>query len=357
LVSPRFLFKLEDADQPGERRLTAWELATRLSYFIWASAPDETLRATAADGSLLQPEVLARETKRLLRDPRASALAEEFAGQWLKFNGFVKSANIDPNKFPEFTPELRRDMYRETIEFFTHLIREDRPVREIVGADYTFLNERLARFYGIPDVKGNDFRKVAVAEYRRGGLLGMGCLLVKTSYPHRTSPVLRGNWLLTAVLGTPTPPPPNGVPKLDDSVSKATTLRTRLEAHRADKVCAACHDKIDPLGFALEGFDPIGRARQTDEAGLGIDDSGQWKNGPAFRGIDGLRNFLVSHDAEFTTNFSRKLIGYALGRSLLPTDKPLIETMCAELTKSDDRFSAAVLALAESRQFQNRRND
>ena len=357
LVSPQFLFKLEDAGEPGVRPLNAWELATRLSYFLWASLPDDELRAAAADGSLLQPEVLARETKRLLRDPRASALAEEFAGQWLKFNGFEEKANIDPNKFPEFTPELRHDMYREAVEFFTHLIREDRPVREIVTANYTFLNERLAKFYGIPGITGDEFRQVKVAEYQRGGVLGMGCLLAKNSYPHRTSPVLRGNWLLTSILGTPTPPPPNNVPKLDDSVSKASTLRQRLERHRADKACSVCHDKIDPLGFALEGFDPIGRVRTKDEAGLKIDNSGQWKNGATFTGIDGLRNFLASRDKDFTTNFCRKLIGYALGRTTILTDKPLLETMRTDLAKSDDRFSVAVLDIARSRQFLNRRNE
>jgi len=357
LVSPKFLFKLEDAEQPGERPLGAWELATRLSYFLWSSAPDAPLRAAAADGSLLKPEVLARETKRLLRDPRANALAEEFAGQWLKFNGFEKNVNIDANKFPEFTPELKRDMARETAEFFAYLIREDRPVREIVGADYTFLNDRLAKFYGIPGVQGGEFRKVNVAQHQRGGVLGMGALLSKTSYPHRTSPVLRGHWLLASVLGLPTPPPPNDVPKLDDSVTKATTLRARLEAHRLDKACASCHDKIDPLGFALEGFDPIGRVRKMDEAGLAIDDSGQMKNSEPFRGIDGLRKFLGAHDAEITNNFCRKLIGYALGRSLLPTDKSLAETMRTDLTQNDGRISAAVLAVVQSRQFLNRRND
>jgi hypothetical protein len=293
----------------------------------------------------------------MLRDPRASALAEEFAGQWLKFNGFEEKANIDPNKFPEFTPELRRDMYREAVEFFTHLIREDRPVREIVTANYTFLNERLAKFYGIPGVTGDEFRQVSVAQYQRGGVLGMGCLLAKNSYPHRTSPVLRGNWLLTAVLGTPTPPPPNNVPKLDDSVSAASTLRERLERHRKDKACSVCHERIDPLGFALEGFDPIGRVRAQDEAGLKIDNSGQWKNGATFTGIDGLRNFLASRDKDFTSNFCRKLIGYALGRSLILTDKPLIEGMRADLGKSDDRFSVAILDVTKSRQFLNRRND
>jgi hypothetical protein len=357
LVSPKFLFKLEDAGQPGEHQVTPWEFATRLSYFLWASMPDDELRATAADGNLFKPEVLAREVQRMLRDPKADALAEEFAGQWLKFRSFDTKSNVDPNKFPEFTPELRSDMYREALSFFTHLIREDRPLSEIITADYTFLNERLATFYGIPGVQGEDFRQVKVADQHRGGLLGMACLLTKTSYPHRTSPVLRGNWLLTAVLGTPTPSPPNNVPKLDDSVSKASTLRERLERHRADKACAVCHDKIDPLGFALEGFDPIGRARPTDEAGLKIDDSGEWKDGTKFQGLDGLRKFLSSHDQEFTENFCRKLIGYALGRSFLPTDRLLVETMRTQLGKSSDRISAAVVTVVQSRQFQNRRND
>jgi cytochrome c553 len=357
LVSPNFLFKIEDAAQPGERKLNAWELATRLSYFLWSSAPDDRLRQVATDGSLLKPEVLSTEVKRMMHDRRATALGEEFAGQWLKFNGFVKTANIDPNKFPEFTPELRRDMAREATEFFSHLIRDDRPVREILTADYTFLNDRLATFYGVPGVTGGDFRQVSVAAQGRGGLLGMGCVLAKTSYPHRTSPVLRGNWLLTSILGTPTPPPPNDVPKLDDSVSKAATLRTRLEAHRQNAACASCHDKIDPLGFALEGFDPIGRARTKDEAGLDIDNSGQIKNGPQFTGLAGLRTYLATREGEFNDLLCRKLVGYALGRIVLPTDQPLLETMRAELKKNDSHFSAAVLALVQSRQFQNRRNE
>lgn len=357
LVSPNFLFKLEDASQPGEHPLNAWELATRLSYFLWSSTPDDRLRQLAADGSLLKPEVFTAEVQRMLKHRRANALADEFAGQWLKFNGFVEKANVDPTKFPEFTPELRRDMAREASEFFTYFFREDRPVREIVGADYTFLNERLAKFYGVPNVTGDEFRKVPVAEYHRGGVLGMGTVLTKNSYPHRTSPVLRGNWLLTSVLGTPTPPPPNDVPKLDDSAAKATTLRSRLEAHRADKACSVCHDKIDPLGFALEGFDVIGRVRTKDEAGQPVDDSGQMKNGPKFQGLDGLRQFLSSRDKEFTEHFCRMMVGYALGRTVLPTDQPLINTMQAALAKSDGHVSAAILTLAQSRQFQHRRND
>ncbi len=357
LVAPQFLFKLEDAAQPGERRLDAWELASRLSYMIWASMPDAALRAAAADGSLLRRDVLLRETRRMLQDSRASALAEEFAGQWLRFSAFEEKANIDPAKFPEFTPQLRGDMHREAAEFFTHLIREDRSVREVCGADYTFLNERLAAFYGVPGVKGEQFQKVSVSAQQRGGILGMGALLAKNSYPHRTSPVLRGNWLLDAVLGAPTPPPPNDVPKLDDSAAKPASLRARLEAHRADRACAVCHDRIDPLGFALEGFDPIGRLRTTDDASQPIDDSAQWKNGPAFRGLSGLRGFLASRQEELDRQFCRKLLGYALGRTLLPTDRPLLDTMSAELAKHEGRFSAAVFAVVESRQFQKRRNE
>ena len=230
-------------------------------------------------------------------------------------------------------------------------------MREIVSADYTFLNERLAKFYGIPGVTGEEFRKVPVAEYQRGGVLGMGCLLAGNSYPHRTSPVLRGNWLLTSVLGTPTPPPPDNVPKLDDSVTKAATLRERLERHRADKACAVCHAKFDPLGFALEGFDPIGRLRSKDEAGLEIDNSGQGENGAAFRGVDGLRQFLATRQTEFTTNFCRNLVGYALGRSVILTDKPLLAGMRSDLAKSDAPFSVAILDLTKSPQFLTRRND
>jgi hypothetical protein len=357
LVAPQFLFKLEDASQPGERPLDAWELASRLSYTIWASMPDTGLRAAAADGSLLRPEVLERETRRMLKDARAGALAEEFAGQWLRFNAFESKVNIDGTKFPEFTAGLKTDMYREAVEFFTHLIREDRPVREICGADYTFLNERLAGFYGVPGVKGEEFRQVAVAGNGRGGVLGMGALLSKHSYPHRTSPVLRGNWLLDAVLGAPTPPPPNDVPKLDDSASKPASLRARLEMHRADRACAVCHDRMDPLGFALEGFDPVGRLRQADDSGHPVDDRAQWKNGPEFKGVAGLRQFLGTRQGELDRQFCRKLLGYALGRTLLPTDRPLVEDMVRELSAHEGRFSAGMMAVVKSRQFKNRRTE
>ncbi|MEN3942315.1 DUF1592 domain-containing protein [Prosthecobacter sp. SYSU 5D2] len=343
------------SENPTEVSLNAWELASRLSYFLWSSQPDWQLRKAATDGTLLQPEVLTTQVKRMLKDPKAEALAKEFAGQWLEFKGFDKHAAVDDKKFPEFTPELRRDLDRETTLFFTSLIREDRPVQEIIGADYTYLNERLAKHYGVPNVKGEEFRKVSVSAQHRGGLLGQGSLLTKTSRSHRTSPVLRGNWLLQAVLGTPVPPPPADVPELKEHGPRPTTVREMLEQHRASKSCSGCHDRIDPLGFALEGFDAIGRYREKDESGLPLDTSGQVKGGAKFVGFEGLRDYLKTQDDQLTRHFSRKLIGFALGRQLLPTDKFLMQEIKTGLSKNEGRFSAAVLAIVHSRQFQNKR--
>lgn len=379
LVSPNFLYKTEvgtlaaapaptpasaegqtappaeSQEESQEVALNAWELASRLSYFLWSSQPDWQLRKAATDGSLLKPEVLTAQVKRMLRDPRATALAREFAGQWFEFKGFDKHAAVDDKKFPEFTPELRADLDKETQQFFTYLIREDRPVREILGADYTFLNERLAKHYGVPDVKGPEFRKVSVAAQHRGGLLGQGSLLTKTSRSHRTSPVLRGNWLLQAVLGTPVPPPPPDVPELKEHGAKPATVREMLELHRASKSCSGCHDRIDPLGFALEGFDAIGRYREKDDSGLPLDTSGQVKDGTKFTGFEGLRDYLLTQSDQTTQHFSRKLIGFALGRQALPTDKKLMQQIKADLASHEGRFSSAILAVVHSRQFLNKR--
>jgi hypothetical protein len=241
------------------------------------------------------------------------------------------------------------------LEFFTHLVREDRPVRDIVAADYTFLNERLAKFYGVPAVSGEGFQKVRVSAQHRGGVLGMGSILTKTSRSHRTSPVLRGNWLLLSVLGTPVPPPPPNVPELKEHGAKPATVREMLEQHRADKACSGCHDRIDPLGFALENFDAIGRFRDKDEAGLPLDTSGKVKSGASFTGIEGLRGYLKAQETQFTAQFARKLLGYALGRQVLPTDKPLLNSITTKMKTGDDNFSTAVLAIVNSRQFLNRR--
>ncbi len=360
LVSPKFLYKTEigalaGAAEGQEVPLGAWEIASRLSYLLWSSLPDAALRQAAADGSLLKPAGRAAQVRRMLRDPKAAALADEFAGQWLEFKGFANHSAVDDKKFPQFTPELRRDMDRETHAFFTHLIREDRPVHEILTADYTFLNERLAKHYGVPGVTGEDLVKVSVSGRQRGGLLGQGSLLTKTSRSHRTSPVLRGNWLLQAVLGTPVPPPPSDVPELKEHGPKPATVREMLEQHRASKSCSGCHDRIDPLGFALENFDPIGRWREKDEAGLPLDVSAQVKGGQPFSGFEGLRAYLKTQQSQFARHFSRKLLGYALGRQVLPTDKALLQEMQAVAARDDGRFADAILRVVESRQFLQKR--
>jgi hypothetical protein len=357
LVSPNFLFKAETLPPIADAKTTevplnAHELASRLSYFLWASMPDWQLRKAADDGSLLKPEVLAAQTQRMLRDSKASALAQEFAGQWLKFSGFDEKSSVDEKAFPQFTPELRADMQREVVEFFTHLVREDRNVSDIITGDYSFMNERLGWHYSVPNIVGNHFREVKVAQHHRGGLLGMGAILTKTSRPSRTSPVLRGDYLYQVVLGFSSPPPPPNVPELREA-SKPASLREALMQHRADQACAVCHDRIDPLGFALERFDPIGRFRAEAE----IDDTGELKDGTRFQGLEGLRGYLKKNEPNFTAQFSRKLLGYSLGRQTLPSDKALILEMQDALTRNQGKFSAAVLTVIQSRQFLNRRGE
>lgn len=360
LVSPNFLFKAETLPQLADAKTTevplnAHELASRLSYFLWASKPDYELKRSADDGSLTKPEVLATQTQRMLRDPKAAALAKEYAGQWLKFNGFDEKSTVDEKKFPQFTPELRADMQREAVEFFTHLVRDDRNVSDIISGDYTFLNERLAKHYGIPDVAGADFREVkGIAQHHRGGLLGMAAILTKTSRPHRTSPVVRGDYLYQVVLGIASPPPPPNVPELKET-SKPSSLREALMQHRTDSACAVCHERIDPLGFALESFDPIGRFRATDDTGGKIDDTGEMTDGSKFTGFTGLRDYLKKNEGQFLTQLTRKLLGYALGRQTLPSDKKLLTQMQTSLKANNGKFSAAVLEIVKSRQFLNRR--
>ncbi|MFM8497117.1 MAG: DUF1592 domain-containing protein, partial [Planctomycetia bacterium] len=356
LSAPRFLFRVEE-QRPGEQRVSAHELAARLSYFLWSSLPDEQLRQAAADGSLLQPERLTAEVKRMLADPKAEALAREFAAQWLRFRGFSAKAPPDREKYPELTPDLQADMEHEAVAFLADMIRTDRPLREIFTAGHTFLNDRLATHYGIPGVVGPEFRRVDVAAHGRGGLLGMGAVLASTSYPRRTSPVLRGNWVLSAVLGTPTPPPPPNIPPLDESPAAGLGLRARLQAHRANAACAVCHDRIDPLGFALEGFDVLGRRRDLDDTGAPVDLVATLADGTTFAGFDGLRDYLTRSRDVVTLQFCRKLLGYALGREILPTDLPLLEDLRGRILAEDAGISAAVLGIVHSRQFQNRRDD
>lgn len=363
LVSPNFLFKAETlpaaapAETTTELPLSAWELASRLSYFLWSSLPDASLRQAAADGSLLKKEVMTVQVKRMLADPKADALAREFAGQWLEFSTFGNHTGVNEQKFPQFTSELRQDMQREIMTFFIKMVREDRSINDILGADYTFLNERLAKFYGVPGVTGDELRQVKVSDQHRGGLLGMGAVLTKTSRPNRTSPVLRGHYLFATVMGYSSPPPPPNVPELPEGAAKPTSMRAMLAAHRADQACSVCHDRIDPMGFALEAFDPIGRYRPTDETGAKIDDTAETKDGTKFTGIDGLRGFMKAQDDQFKTQVCRKLLGYALGRQTQPSDKPLIADMKTAMKNNDARFSSAVLSIVTSRQFLNRRVD
>ncbi len=356
LVAPRFLFRVE-AQEPEEHPVSAWELAARLSYFLWSSLPDEPLRRAAADGSLPDPAVLEREVRRMLADERSEALAHEFAARWLRFRGFSTRAPVDREKYPEFTPALQADMETEATAFLADIIRDDRPLRELFGAEHTFLNERLAAHYRIPGVEGPDWRRVDVAAHGRGGLLGMAAILASTSYPHRTSPVLRGNWVLTSVLGTPTPPPPADVPPLEESANVGTGIRDRLQAHRAAEACAVCHDRIDPLGFALEGFDVLGRGRDRDDTAAPLDLAAEFVDGTTFIGFAGLRDFLADRRDLVVLQFCRKLLGYAVGRDVLPTDLPLLERLRDRIIEEDAGISAAVLGIVTSRQFLNRRGE
>ena len=353
LAAPRFLFRIE-AEHEQEQPVSPWELAARLSYFLWSSLPDERLRQAAADGTLAKPERLAAEVRRMLADPRSEALAREFAARWLRFRGFAERAPVDRGKFPEFTPELQAAMEAEATAFLADMIRHDRPLRELFSAEHTFLNERLAAHYRIPGVTGPELRRVDVADQGRGGLLGMAAILASTSYPQRTSPVLRGNWVLTAVLGTPTPPPPADVPPLEEAAAAGAGVRERLKAHRAAAACAACHDRIDPLGFALEGFDVLGRRRNRDDGSAPLDLSAEFVDGTTFTGFEGLRGFLADRRDLVMLQFCRKLLGYALGRAVLPTDLPLVESLRDRILEEDAGISAAVLGIVQSRQFLNR---
>lgn len=354
LVAPRFLFRVE-SQHHQERPISGWELAARLSYFLWSSLPDETLRQAAADGSLLEPQRLRQEVRRMLADDRSEALAREFASRWLRFHGFTERAPVDRDTYPELTAALQADMETEAVLFLTDMIRRDRPLRELFGAKHTFLNERLATHYGITGIEGSEWRRVDVAMHGRGGLLGMAAILASTSYPRRTSPVLRGNWVLSAVLGTPTPPPPADVPPLEEPTGVALGMRDRLQAHRAAEACAVCHDRIDPLGFALEGFDVLGRQRDRDDTTAPLDLTAEFIDGTQFSGFAGLRDFLADRRELVVLQFCRKLLGYALGREVLPTDLPLLEHLGDETLRNDAGISTVVLGIVQSRQFLNRR--
>jgi hypothetical protein len=362
LVAPAFLYRAEPPKTGGGgiAPLTDWQLASRLSYLLWSSMPDEPLREAAAAGRLRAPAELERQARRMLRDPKARRLATEFFGQWLGFYRFDQFQGIDAGRFPEFTDKLRAALYGEAISFFEHLVREDRPVDEILFADYAFLNRLLAEHYGVAaaSANGDDFVKVdSLADQHRGGLLAMGAVLAATSAPRRTSAVKRGDWVLRRIVGTPVPPPPANVGSIpaDDVLTDGLTVRQRLEAHRTNTSCANCHARIDPLGFALESYDPLGRWRDTYGDGKPINPAGTLEGGTTLSGPEGLRDYLRRERSKFHHTASVKLLGYALGRAGMVSDRPLIEQMTDGLGRGD-RFADVVVRVVTSEQFRNQRS-
>jgi mono/diheme cytochrome c family protein len=354
LAAPSFLFRVErqvpDASA-STYRLSSLELASRLSFFIWSSIPDDELIALAAKDRLRDPAVMEQQVKRMLADPRASALVDTFAVQWLNL-GKIAGAKPDEYEFPEFDENLRSAMLEETRRFIGSQIREDRSVVDLVRADYSFVNDRLARHYGIPDVFGNQFRRMAFTDGVRGGLLGQASILTVTSYPNRTSPVVRGKWLLENLLGAPPPPPPPDVPALTENTREAQpkSVRERLEMHRRNPTCAACHVRMDPLGFSLENFDGLGKWRTTSD-GVRIDAAASLPDGTAFEGVAGLRKLVIDHQDEFVRTLTEKLLSYALGRGLEYFDMPAVRQITSDARSRDTRWSALVLGIVRSTPF------
>ena len=364
LISPDFLFRVvrdpTDIAPSTTYALTDLEVASRLSFFLWSSGPDEELLELAEQGRLGDSAVLEQQTRRMLADPRATELVRNFAGQWLYLRN-LNSVVPDAISFPEFDENLREAFQKETELFVSSLIRDDRSVLDLLGTDFTFVNERLATHYGIPNVSGSHFRRVtldpALSEHR-GGIFGQGSLLTVTSYANRTSPVLRGKWMLTNIFGTPPPPPPADVPDLPErgEDGQAATVRDRLERHRESPACSVCHAPMDPLGLALENYDAIGRWRLAGEAGLPIDSSGQLPDGTAFEGPAGLRALLMQRREQFVGTLTEKLLAYALGRGPEYYDRPTIRSIVRKAA-DDYRWSSIIVGIVQSSPFRMRRSE
>jgi hypothetical protein len=327
-----------------------------LSFFLWSSIPDDELLEVATRGELRDPAVLDREVRRMLADPRSSALVTNFAEQWL-FLRDVDAKEPDAGFFPGFDENLRQAFRTETTLFVDSVLRDDRSVLDLLTANHTFVNERLAKHYGIPHVYGSHFRRVDQEDGRRRGLLGQGSILTLTSYGTRTSPVLRGKWILENLLSSPPPPPPPDVPGLDATTEdgKPRSMREAMEQHRANPVCASCHSQMDPLGFALENFDAIGRWRDRGESNLPIDASGLLPNGTRFDGPAGLRAELVKAPEQFMTTVTEKLMTYALGRGVEYFDAPTIRAIVRDAAREDYRFASVVVGIVNSTPFQMRK--
>lgn len=359
LVNPNFLFRVE-RDPPELPSGTAYaindfELASRLSFFLWSSLPDDQLLDLAEQGELKRPEVVEAQVRRMLRDKRSQSLVTNFASQWLYLRN-LESLTPDLRTFPDFDDNLRQAFRQETELLFESILREDRSVLNLIDADYTYLNERLAKHYDIPHVYGSRFRRVPLDEdAKRGGLLRHGSILMATSYATRTSPVIRGKWILENLLGSPPPPPPDNVPPLDDNtVAADLPVRQRLAAHRANAACASCHNLIDPVGLALENFDAVGRWREV-EAGVPVDASGGLPDGTECDGIEGLEQGLLARPDVFAGTLVEKLMTFALGRGIEPGDAPAVRQILRVAKKDEYRFSTLIVGIAKSKSFQMRR--
>ena len=358
LVNPNFLFRIEK-DPPNLDSKTAYlisdiELASRISFFLWSSIPDDELLDLAESGKLRDPAILEQQIRRMLADDRAQSLVDNFATQWLYLRN-LDAFTPDARSFPDFDHNLREALRDETRLFFASILREDRSVLDLIQSDFTFLNERLARHYGIPHIMGSHFRRVELADDSvRGGLLRQGSILTVTSYATRTSPVIRGQWILKNLLGVPSPPPPGNVASLDDNTVDANLpMRERLAIHRSNPECASCHQLMDPIGFSLENFDAIGRWRET-EGGQSIDASGGLPDGSQFAGVAGLESKLFARPELFVGTLSEKLLTFAIGRGVEPHDAPAIRKIVRTAKRDDFRFSSLIIGIVNSTPFQMR---
>ncbi len=355
LVSPHFLFRIEDGSAGGQHAISEFELASRLSYFLWSSMPDDELLSLAARGKLRDPEVLDQQLLRMLADPRAEALVDNFASQWLTLSNIVE-AMPDPKLFPEFTPELRADLVAETKMFVREIFRNNGSLLDFLDADYTFANERLARHYGLGGVTGDALQRVSLPQDQRAGVLTHGSILTITSNPDRTSLVRRGVWILDNILGVELPDPPANIVSLEEGAKKsgAKSLREQLAIHRESATCAACHQTIDPLGFGFENFDPIGRWRTSAE-GQPVDAQGTLPSGETFRGPTELVKLLTARKDDFAELVTKRMLTYALGRGLELPDSCAVEEIVADLEKNDYRFNVLVRGIVHSKPFLMRR--
>jgi len=358
LVNPRFLFRAEhDEADKDEWPLSDFEIATRLSYFLWSSMPDNELFRIADSGKLRDPAVLKQQVLRMIASPKSTALSRHFAGQWLGFDAMIDKIQPDPKRFPQFDHELRKAMYHESLEFFNHLLRDNQPLTDLIDSDYTFANARLAKHYGLNNPPSSSrMEKVTLNDKNRGGVLGMGSILAATSHPLRTSPVLRGVWILDVLIGDPAPPPPPDAGDLpaDDTKADGLTLREQLAKHRERTECASCHARIDPLGFSLENFDAIGRWRDKDANGKPIDSSAVLPGDIQFSTPQELKSLLMRGKEKFARNLTRKLLAYSTGRALEYYDEAEVAKIVSHAEQNGYNMQDIVLGVIQSRPFLNR---